>query len=31
VRYLAHGHGSPVLLVDTATAPNAVLHTLPRG
>ncbi|QNE18053.1 questin oxidase family protein [Kribbella qitaiheensis] len=28
-RYLAHGHGSPVLLVHTATAPNAVLHTLP--
>lgn len=29
VRYLAHGHASPVLLVHTATAPNAVLHTLP--
>lgn len=29
VRYLDHGHGSPVLLVHTATAPNAVLHTLP--
>lgn len=29
VRYLSHGHGSPVLLVHTATAPNAVLHTLP--
>lgn len=29
VRYLGHGHGSPVLLVHTATAPNAVLHTLP--
>ena len=28
-RYLGHGHGSPVLLVHTATAPNAVLHTLP--
>lgn len=28
-RYLTHGHGSPVLLVHTATAPNAVLHTLP--
>ena len=27
--YLAYGHGSPVLLVHTATAPNAVLHTLP--
>jgi hypothetical protein len=29
VRYLTHGYGSPVLLVHTATAPNAVLHTLP--
>ena len=29
VQYLAHGHASPVLLVHTATAPNAVLHTLP--
>jgi hypothetical protein len=29
VRYLIHAHGSPVLLVHTATAPNAVLHTLP--
>lgn len=28
-RYLTHGHGQPVLLVHTATAPNAVLHTLP--
>ena len=28
-RYLRFGHGSPVLLVHTATAPNAVLHTLP--
>ncbi|GLZ78410.1 hypothetical protein Afil01_32170 [Actinorhabdospora filicis] len=28
-RYLAHGHASPVLLVHTATAPNAVLHSLP--
>ncbi|REF96853.1 uncharacterized protein DUF4243 [Asanoa ferruginea] len=27
--YLRHGHASPVLLVHTATAPNAVLHTLP--
>lgn len=27
--YLGHGHGSPVLLVHTATAPNAVLQTLP--
>jgi len=29
LRYLTHGHGSPVLLVHVATAPNAVLHTLP--
>jgi hypothetical protein len=29
VQYLAHGHAAPVLLVHTATAPNAVLHTLP--
>jgi hypothetical protein len=29
LRYLSRGHGSPVLLVHTATAPNAVLHTLP--
>jgi hypothetical protein len=29
VRYLGYGHRSPVLLVHTATAPNAVLHTLP--
>ncbi|BCJ28456.1 questin oxidase family protein [Actinocatenispora sera] len=29
LRYLERGHGSPVLLVHTATAPNAVLHTLP--
>jgi hypothetical protein len=29
VRYLTRAHGSPVLLVHTATAPNAVLHTLP--
>jgi len=28
-RYLTTGHASPVLLVHTATAPNAVLHTLP--
>lgn len=28
-RYLTYGHGSPVLLVHVATAPNAVLHTLP--
>ncbi|HEY4851372.1 MAG TPA: hypothetical protein VII22_11280, partial [Streptosporangiaceae bacterium] len=26
LRYLSHGHGQPVLLVHTATAPNAVLH-----
>ena len=29
LHYLSYGHGSPVLLVHTATAPNAVLHTLP--
>jgi hypothetical protein len=29
VGYLRHGPASPVLLVHTATAPNAVLHTLP--
>jgi hypothetical protein len=29
LRYLDYGHGSPVLLVHTATAPNAVLHILP--
>jgi hypothetical protein len=29
VRYLGYGYGSPVLLVHTATAPNAVLHVLP--
>lgn len=27
--YLSYGHGQPVLLVHTATAPNAVLHALP--
>ncbi len=27
--YLGYGHASPVILVHTATAPNAVLHTLP--
>jgi hypothetical protein len=29
LRYLSYGHGSPVLLVHTVTAPNAVLRTLP--
>jgi hypothetical protein len=29
LRYLDYGHASPVLLVHTATAPNAVWHTLP--
>jgi hypothetical protein len=29
VGYLSYGHTSPVILVHTATAPNAVLHTLP--
>ncbi|MFH8346133.1 questin oxidase family protein [Streptomyces sp. NPDC018045] len=28
-RYLDHGHGHGVLMVHTATAPNAVLRTLP--
>jgi hypothetical protein len=27
--YLEHGYGAPVLLVHTATAPNAVRHVLP--
>jgi hypothetical protein len=29
VRYLHHAHGSPILLVHTATAPNAIRNTLP--
>jgi hypothetical protein len=29
VRYLTHGHGSGVMLVHAATAPTAVLRTLP--
>ena len=29
LRYLSYGHGQPVLLVHTATAPNAVRHALP--
>lgn len=29
LRYLTHGHGSPVMLVHAATAPTAVLRTLP--
>jgi hypothetical protein len=29
VRYLSHGYAAPVLLVHTATAPNAVMHCLP--
>jgi hypothetical protein len=29
LRYLSHGYSSPVLLVHTATAPNAVLSVLP--
>ena len=29
LRYLGYAHGSPVLLIHTATAPNAVLQTLP--
>jgi hypothetical protein len=28
-RYLGYGHGEPVMLVHTATAPNAILRTLP--
>ncbi|GAA1349563.1 questin oxidase family protein [Streptomyces beijiangensis] len=28
-RYATHGHASPVMLVHAATAPNAVLRTLP--
>ncbi len=28
-RYAAHAHGSPVMLVHAATAPNAVLRTPP--
>ncbi|MFJ4503300.1 questin oxidase family protein [Streptomyces sp. NPDC088864] len=28
-RYAAYGHGEPVMLVHAATAPNAVLRTLP--
>jgi hypothetical protein len=29
VRYLAYGHGDGVMLVHSATAPNAILRTLP--
>ncbi|GAA2066639.1 questin oxidase family protein [Streptomyces albiaxialis] len=29
LRYATHAHGSPVMLVHAATAPNAVLRTLP--
>ncbi|MEW1614746.1 MULTISPECIES: questin oxidase family protein [unclassified Streptomyces] len=28
-RYATHGHASPIMLVHSATAPNAVLRTLP--
>ncbi|MDF6042998.1 questin oxidase family protein [Streptomyces sp. JH14] len=28
-RYATHGHGGPIMLVHAATAPNAVLRTLP--
>jgi hypothetical protein len=28
-QYATHGHGSPVLLVHVATAPNAMAHLLP--
>lgn len=27
--YLSHAHGNPVMLVHAATAPNAILRTLP--
>lgn len=29
VRYLGYGHGNPVMLVHSATAPTAILRTLP--
>jgi hypothetical protein len=29
LQYLTHGHGGRVLLIHAATAPNAVLHTVP--
>ncbi|TXK39778.1 questin oxidase family protein [Nonomuraea sp. C10] len=29
LRYLTHAHGSPVMLIHSATAPTAVLRTLP--
>jgi Questin oxidase-like len=29
IRYLHHGHGNGIMLVHSATAPNAVLRTLP--
>jgi hypothetical protein len=29
VRYLRYGHGEPVMLVHSATAPSAILRTLP--
>lgn len=29
VRYLTHGHGNPIMLVHSVTAPNAVWRTLP--
>ena len=29
IRYLEYGHGTPVMLVHSATAPTAILRTLP--
>jgi hypothetical protein len=29
IGYLAYGHGNSIMLVHSATAPNAVLRTLP--
>lgn len=29
MRYLSHGHGNEIMLIHAATAPNAVLRTLP--
>lgn len=30
LRYATHGHGNPIMLVHAATAPNAVLRTMPE-
>jgi hypothetical protein len=29
IRYLEYGHGNPIMLVHSATAPTAILRTLP--